>query len=88
MKAETQIEQPGINAIDHPCEMKVEVPGEEGQFVKCRILAHLQCAECTAWVCGTEALEHSIVCVRCDTVFCSECFYPHRTANKCQPEAA
>lgn len=83
MIQETQVEQPGKNAIDHPCEMRVENPEEEGQFVKCRILANIQCTECTAWVCGTEGLDHSIICVRCNQPFCSDCFVPHRTQNGC-----
>lgn len=45
----TEIEQPGKNAVDHPCEMKIEIPGDDGEpssFKKCRILALVQCSEC------------------------------------------
>ena len=83
----TEDRKPGKNAIDHACEMQVEAPDEEGQLIKCRILAKIQCSTCTAWICGTEELEHSIVCVRCDTVFCAECYHDHRVENKCQEAA-
>lgn len=87
IEAEEQIELPGKNAIDHPCEMQVEVPGEEGQRVKCRLISKLQCTECTAWICGAEELEHSIICVRCNQPFCSECYPAHRVENQCQEAA-
>jgi hypothetical protein len=85
------IEQPGKNAEDHPCEIKVEIPGDDGEestYKSCRILALLQCAECAAWVCGTEELGHALICVRCDGVFCPEHFQAHRQANRCLEEAA
>jgi hypothetical protein len=88
IKTEEQIEEPGIRAIDHPCEMKVESPEQEGQFIKCRILANVQCSECTAWICGTEELEHAIICVRCNNYFCAECYPGHRLKNDCQEIAA
>jgi|GEM_PF-4338357 hypothetical protein len=92
MIAETeQIEQPGINAVDHPCEMKVEIPGDDGEpstFKKCLQLAKVQCTTCTAWVCGTVELDHAIVCVRCDKWFCPEDYAAHRIENRCQEVAA
>lgn len=86
-----QIEQPGKNAIQHACQMKVEIPGDDGEdstFKPCRILALVQCGDCAAWLCGTEELEHSIICVRCDGMFCPEHYQAHRLANSCLPEAA
>jgi hypothetical protein len=83
-------EKPGKNAIDHPCEMKVEIPGDDGEdstFKPCRILALVQCSECAAWLCGTEELEHSIICVRCDGVFCPEHFQSHRLSRDCEQKS-
>ena len=84
---ESAVEQLGKNAVEHSCEMKVEIPGDDGEdstFKKCRILALLQCSTCAAWICGTEALEHAIVCVRCDGVFCPEDFQDHRLSRDCE----
>ena len=85
-----QIEQPGINAIDHPCEFMVELPLEEGEdkpvFKRCRILAKSQCSECASWVCGTEELEHSIICARCDKTFCPEHWSAHKASKECELE--
>lgn len=87
IQPETDIEKPGVNAVDHPCEMRVELPMEEDEqkpkVVKCRILALEQCADCSMWICGTEELEHCIVCVRCGDKFCPEHYHTHRLANNC-----
>ena len=84
-----EIEQPGKNAIDHPCEMRVEIPGDDNEastFKKCLLTSLLQCLNCAAWICGTEQLEHCNICVRCDAPFCPECYQAHRLENTCQPE--
>lgn len=91
IQTEEQIEQPGKNAIDHACEMKVEIPGDDGEestFKKCLILAKVQCSKCTAWLCGTEGLDHAIICIRCDEVFCPEHFQEHRLSKDCEQQAA
>lgn len=82
------VEQPGPGAIDHPCEMKVESPEEEGQLRKCGILALEQCHECTAWICGTEGLDHCIICVRCGERYCPEHYAEHRLARNCEQRDA
>ena len=87
MIQEQTIEQPGINAIEHACEMQVELPGEDDEqasFTPCRILAKAQCSECSAWVCGTEELDHSIICAKCDKTFCPEHFASHRVSRECE----
>lgn len=87
----TEVEQPGKNAIDHPCEMKVEIPGDDGEpssFKKCRILALVQCSECAAWLCGSEELMHAIRCVRCDSWHCPEHHQAHRISKDCEQVAA
>ena len=84
-------QKPGKNAIPHVCEMKVEILGDDGEastFKKCQLTALRQCLECTAWICGTEGLDHCVICVRCGQPFCSECWPFHRLANSCLPEAA
>jgi hypothetical protein len=78
-----QTEQPGKNAVTHSCEMLVTDPADEECVVRCLIIAILQCAECAAWLCGTEELDHSIVCARCDGIFCPEHYQSHRLANRC-----
>lgn len=74
--------------VDHGCEAMVEKPLEEGeevpQMVRCRILALRQCAECAKWLCGTEELEHLIVCVKCDGEFCPEHYQAHRLSRVCE----
>lgn len=90
IQTEEQIEQPGKNAIEHACEMRVEIPGEDGEdstFKKCLILAIAQCSECTAWVCGNVELEHSIICVRCDGTFCPEHWQAHKMSKDCEQAA-
>lgn len=81
------MEQPGKNAIDHTCEMQVEIPGEpeeDSTYRKCLLIAILQCSECAAWVCGTEGLDHSNICVRCDHVFCPEHYARHKLSRDCE----
>lgn len=87
IQTEQQIEQPGKNAIDHPCQMKVEIPGDDGEpssFRKCTILALVQCSECTAWICGNEELDHSNICIRCSNAFCPDCYQPHHLSRDCE----
>lgn len=88
---EQEVEQPGKNAIEHVCEMRVEIPGDDGEdstFKKCLLTALLQCVTCTAWICGNEELDHSIICVRCDGVFCPEHYQAHRLSKDCEQKAA
>lgn len=74
--------------VDHGCEAIVEKPMEEGQerpqLVKCRILALRQCSVCSKYLCGTEELEHLIVCVKCDAEFCPEHYAAHRLSRECE----
>lgn len=91
IQTEPEIEQPGINAVEHSCEVMVPIPmedGEEQKLVRCRILATQQCADCAAWVCGTESLDHCSICVRCGEKFCPEHFQAHRLSRKCEQKAA
>jgi len=92
IQTETEIEKPGTNAVDHPCEVMVEVPQEEGEqktkMVCCRILALEQCEECALWICGTEELEHCIICVRCGGKFCPEHYQAHRLSRDCEQREA
>lgn len=91
IQEQEQIEQPGKNAIDHACEMKVEIPGDDGEdstFKKCLILAKVQCSKCAAWLCGTEELEHAIFCIHCDGVFCPADFQAHRLSKDCEQREA
>lgn len=86
-----QVDQPGKNAIDHPCVMKVEIPGDEGEapsFKKCKILALIQCGTCAAWICGNEELQHAIFCIHCDGVFCPEHYQAHRLSKDCEQHTA
>lgn len=74
--------------VDHGCEAIVEKPLEEGQdipqLMKCGILALRQCMTCSKYLCGTEELEHLIVCVRCDKEFCPEDYQAHRLSRECE----
>lgn len=81
-----QIEQPGKNAIDHLCEMKVEIQDEHDQtaLITCGLIAKLQCSECTAWICGNVEMEHTIICVRCDMPFCPEHWQAHKMSKDCE----
>lgn len=91
IQTEEQIEQPGKNALDHPCEMKVEIPGDDGEdptFKRCRILALVQCSTCAMWLCGTEELEHAIICIRCDGVYCPEHYDEHHRSKDCEQREA
>jgi hypothetical protein len=91
IQTEEQIEPAGKNAIDHPCEMKVEIPGDDGEpssFHKCRILALVQCDECAAWICGNEELMHNNICIRCDGNFCPEHYQAHRLSKDCEQREA
>ena len=81
-------EKPGINAVIHSCEMMVTDPADEECVVRCLIVAHLQCETCTAWVCGSEELEHAIFCAKCDGVFCPEHFEAHRLSKDCEQRIA
>lgn len=85
-----QIEQPGKNAIQHACEMEVEIPGDDGEdstFKPCRIMALVQCGDCAAWLCGTVELDHALICVRCGSTFCPMCFHDHRLSRKCEEQS-
>ena len=87
IKTEEEVEQPGAGAIEHHCEVMVEIPeeeGEEAKLVRCRILALEQCQECALWICGTEELEHCIICVRCGGKFCPEHYHSHRLSRECE----
>lgn len=90
IQEKTTIEKPGVNAIDHPCEVKVEMPQEEGEskLVRCQILALEQCHDCALWICGTEGLDHCIICVRCGERFCPEHYQAHRLSRDCEQQAA
>jgi hypothetical protein len=87
IEAQEEVEQPGKNAIEHPCEMKVEIPGDDGEpssFKKCRILALVQCETCAAWLCGNEELMHAIICIKCDGTFCPADYDAHRRSKDCE----
>lgn len=87
IQTEEQIEQPGKNAKEHFCEAMREA--DEGEAtVKCRIEAHEQCSECAMWLCGTEELQHAIICVRCGHFFCPEHFSAHKMSKDCEQRAA
>ena len=85
-----QIEQSGKNAVDHPCQMKVEIPGDDGEpssFKKCTILALIQCSKCQKWICGSEELMHAIRCVKCDLWFCPVDYAAHNAEGRCKAAA-
>lgn len=86
-----EVEQPGKNAIEHHCGLKVETPGDDGEpstFKKCLILALIQCSECAVWLCGSEELMHAIRCVKCDQWHCPEHHQDHRLSKDCEQNIA
>lgn len=84
------MEQPGKNAIDHLCEIKVEIQDEHDQtaLITCGLIAKLQCSECSAWICGDVEMEHANICVRCDGVYCPEHFSGHHLSKNCEQRIA
>lgn len=79
-------DKPGKNAIEHFCEMKVEIQDDHDQTVTitCGLIAVLQCDECGAWICGDVEMEHAIICIRCDRPFCREDWAAHKMSKDCE----